>query len=313
MLFDVARVRTRWLGRDDAVAGILTASVTMKCVMLSLEAIEKRSLLGLHTHFSVESTSGFISRSLFWWLNPLLVTGFKSILSVDDLPAVHEKLDSERLGDKLQAQWDKCEWIVALGIGVADTSHLGNQKRRHALAYACIWSLRWDIAAIVVPKFCSVGFSISQAYIVKSAVEFVNATGNESASPNHGYGLIGAFGLVYFGLAVSYAGGVYQAETDTYQVTTGWSSHLTFRLMSMIRGELTTVIYAKLLCLHKVDESAALTLMGTDVQRISETFHFALIEVVPSAVQLGIAVYLLYLQLGAVCVAPAIVSLGKMI
>lgn len=110
IVFDIARARTRWLGRDDVVAGALTASLTMKCVILSLEAIEKRSLLGLHTTFSAESTSGFISRSMFSWLNPLLKTGYKQILSLDDLPAIHEKLDSEKLGNKLQLQWDKCTY-----------------------------------------------------------------------------------------------------------------------------------------------------------------------------------------------------------
>jgi len=81
--------------------------------------------------------------------------------------------------------------------------------------------------------------------------------------------------------------------------------------MSMMRGELTTVVYVKLLSLPNASESAALTLIGTDVQRISQTFHFALIESVPSAVQLGIAIYLLYAQIGAVCIAPIIVTLGK--
>lgn len=79
----------------------------------------------------------------------------------------------------------------------------------------------------------------------------------------------------------------------------------------MMRGELTTVIYAKMLRIPKASESAALTLMGTDVQRISQTFHFALIDAVPCMIQLVFAVFLLYLQLGAVCVVPIVVSLGK--
>ena len=49
--------------------------------------------------------------------------------------------------------------------------------------------------------------------------------------------------------------------------------------------------------------------MGTDVPRIAETFHFLLIEVPPAVVQLGVAFYLLYAQLGVVSVAPIIVTL----
>ena len=63
--------------------------------------------------------------------------------------------------------------------------------------------------------------------------------------------------------------------------------------------------------LVNVNESAAMTLMGTDVQRIAETFHLLLIEVVPSVVQVAIAVYLLYVQLGAVCIAPILVTISK--
>ena len=79
----------------------------------------------------------------------------------------------------------------------------------------------------------------------------------------------------------------------------------------MIRAQLTAAIYTKLLTLPitSSNESAALTLLGTDVQRIAETFWQLIIEAVPSVAQLGIAVYLLYAQLGAVCVAPVLVTL----
>jgi ATP-binding cassette subfamily C (CFTR/MRP) protein 1 len=93
----------------------------------------------------------------------------------------------------------------------------------------------------------------------------------------------------------------------------GWFSHLTYRLMSMMRGQLISVIYTKVttLPISGVNESAAMTLMGTDVQRIAESFEYLIIEAVPNAVQLAIAVYLLYLQLGAVCVVPVLVAISK--
>lgn len=91
----------------------------------------------------------------------------------------------------------------------------------------------------------------------------------------------------------------------------GWASHLSYRLMTMIRGQLTAVIYTKMLTLPitNADESAAMSLVGTDVQKIAETFWQLLIEVVPSVLQLAIAIYLLYGQLGAVCVAPVLVTI----
>lgn len=81
----------------------------------------------------------------------------------------------------------------------------------------------------------------------------------------------------------------------------------------MMRGQLTSIIYTKMLTLPiaDVNESAAMSLMGTDVQTIAESFWYLIIEVVPSVLQVGIAAYLLYVKLGAVCVAPVLVTLGK--
>lgn len=93
----------------------------------------------------------------------------------------------------------------------------------------------------------------------------------------------------------------------------GWSSYLSYRLMTMMRGQLSGIVYEKMLTLPAADanDSAAMSLMGTDVQRIAEMFYFLIIEVVPDSLQVGIAVYLLYLQLGAVCVAPVLITISK--
>jgi len=114
ILFDAARVRTQWLvSIDNAFAGVLSASLAVKCAILVLEAVEKRSLLfGLDHHFSLESTSGLINRSSFWWLNSLLITGFNQVFTLNSLPAIYEKLDSAYLAVKLQSAWDKCKGSV---------------------------------------------------------------------------------------------------------------------------------------------------------------------------------------------------------
>jgi len=109
-LFDVARVRTLWLlGTDKAIAGALSASLAVKCVLLVLEAVEKRSLLVDVARLSLESTSGLFSRGTFWWLNTLLMSGSKRILTSEGLPAIHEKLNSKRLAEEFQAAWENCK------------------------------------------------------------------------------------------------------------------------------------------------------------------------------------------------------------
>lgn len=81
----------------------------------------------------------------------------------------------------------------------------------------------------------------------------------------------------------------------------------------MLRGQLTTLVYSKMLTLPAADatDSSAMSLMGTDVQRIAGSFYFLIVEFVPSLIQVVVAVYLLYIQLGVVCVAPVIVTISR--
>lgn len=83
--------------------------------------------------------------------------------------------------------------------------------------------------------------------------------------------------------------------------------------MTITRGALVTMIYSKLLRTkaNVVDQSAALTLMTTDVEKIVETFWRLILDPWSCILQLGICVYLLYRQLGAVCCVPIIVMFCK--
>jgi ATP-binding cassette subfamily C (CFTR/MRP) protein 1 len=111
LIFDITRVRTQWLlSTNDAVAAVLSASVAVKTIMLLLETVGKRRiLLSAYHGLSPERTSGLFSRGFFWWLNDMLLNGFKGVLSVNDIFPVTEKLSSQKLSDDLQRRWDKCE------------------------------------------------------------------------------------------------------------------------------------------------------------------------------------------------------------
>jgi ABC-type siderophore export system fused ATPase/permease subunit len=83
--------------------------------------------------------------------------------------------------------------------------------------------------------------------------------------------------------------------------------------MTITRGVLVTMIYSRLLRtkVNVVDQSAALTLMTTDVEKIVETFWRLILDPWSCILQLGICVYLLYRQLGAVCCVPIIIIFRK--
>ncbi|KAL9105480.1 MAG: hypothetical protein Q9227_009360 [Pyrenula ochraceoflavens] len=109
-----------------------------------------------------------------------------------------------------------------------------------------------------------------------------------------GWGLVGAFALVYVGIAIF---------TAAYM-------HLTNRLITMLRGGLVSMIYAKTIDLSiTADETASLTLMSADTQRIVEAFLYVH-DTWATLVELGIAIFVLERTLGLACVGPATVAFG---
>lgn len=165
----------------------------------------------------------------------------------------------------------------------------------------------------MVPRLCVVVLKLLQPFLIQESVSYVDQP-VISGSQNIGYGLIAAYGLVYLCIAVSIPFILAsKSRTNMYiQIFTGWYQHLTFRLVAMMRGGLVGIIFEKMLELNIGDaqESSALTLMSTDVERIAETWNF-INESWASLIQAFIAVWLLERQLGVACIYPVIISLGK--
>lgn len=68
--------------------------------------------------------------------------------------------------------------------------------------YHYVTMLLWLMMVCVPPRLLQIGFCYSQPYIIKKAVELA-VLPQEQPYNNWAYGLIGAFAIVYTGLAVS--------------------------------------------------------------------------------------------------------------
>jgi hypothetical protein len=120
VFFDAARARTLWLmGGHDAVAKVFIAAVVMKLGMAFLECAEKRSLLKPnYKSLTVESTSGILNISIFWWLNRLLISGTREVFSLDDLDDVKQSFRSAFLQNSLEKIWsDGVFYSYFIGFG----------------------------------------------------------------------------------------------------------------------------------------------------------------------------------------------------
>lgn len=271
LVFDIARARTLFMNQSSSsVAGCFAAMLSVKILVLLAEAIEKRTiLLDPWRSLSPEETSGIYSKSVFFWLNKLMTTGFQGILRNDDLYPIDSDMTAEVLRDRMQHSWNKA-----------------TKGKRRALFWAL---LRANTAALVyniVPRLAQIGFRYVQPSLLTRVIAFAR---DETQPDNIGWGLTGAFFLVLLGVAIT--NGVYY--------------HMTYRFVTRARGNLVSIIYSKTvdLSITALDESVAVTLMSSDVQSVCDGLQLLqVLWAVP--LELGIAVWLLSRQLGIAFVAP---------
>ncbi|KAJ5562000.1 hypothetical protein N7535_003537 [Penicillium sp. DV-2018c] len=285
LLFDIARSRTLWLRSadtfNDTIAIVTTVAVGVKLALFLLEAVEKRHILKPeYADYPPEATAGFYNRAVFWWLNPLFKIGFTGVLRVDDLSSLDKELSSERLLAQFEEKWSKV-----------------TKKSPNTLQWESVKAVKWPLLAGVPARACVVAFNFCQPLLLERSLSFFNSPVNK-ATQNIGYGLIGAYIMVYAGLAVSM--GQYQ--------------HLTYRGITMVRGVLVTMLYKKATCLTlgETDPANSLTLMSADVERITQgwqTMH----EIWANSIEIALAIYLLQIQLGVSCVVPVCVALFALI
>jgi hypothetical protein len=118
LLLDTVRIRTLWeIGEATALASTFAAGFAAKLLLLVLESWNKRNyLVKEDRELSGEELAGFLSKSLFLWLNPLLMKGFRHWLTPPDLSPIDSALSSARLAklftDVTYAQYGKLFWCL---------------------------------------------------------------------------------------------------------------------------------------------------------------------------------------------------------
>ncbi|KAL2067058.1 hypothetical protein VTL71DRAFT_1482 [Oculimacula yallundae] len=274
--FDIARARTLLLHSNTQIFGaVFTSALAIKVLILISEAVEKRNiLLDQYRHTSPEVTSGIYNRSFFFWLNHLMRTGFKKILVNDDLYPIDNEMSSRVLLDRAERSWKAA-----------------NKSHAQALFWAILRSNVVAFAYCIFPRLCVIGFRYAQPFLLERAIKFAN----RPEDPDRvGWALTAAFGLVFLGLAV--ANGSY------------W--HMDYRFVTSVRGSLVSLIYSKTMdvSITALDESVAVTLMANDTEAICQSFR-TIHELWAVPIELAIALWLLYRQLGYAFIAPTAVAL----
>lgn len=91
-----AIARTYWhIAGYRPIASMTLVNICVQILILGLESCSKRRWMKSKERVvSIEGSAGFLSRSFFAWLNPLLVTGYQRSLTPDDLHLVDESIET---------------------------------------------------------------------------------------------------------------------------------------------------------------------------------------------------------------------------
>ncbi|KAI0011479.1 ATPase-like protein [Xylariaceae sp. FL0662B] len=280
VLFDIARTRTFFLassGNADIIfCRLFTASVAFKGVLIALESYHKTKCLEWNSkRHSPEETAGIFGLATFFWLNSLFLTGYKNILKLDNLYPLSQILNT----DTLSLDFERL------------VKEAPNKGQRFSIIKALGKTLATSLILPIAPRAMLTAFKFSQPFFINTLLDYMQH-GADNSPKNLGYGLIGAAILIYGGIA---------ASTALY-----WYFHE--RTLALIRGCLVGAVYRMTTEMKLSSDAAALTLMSTDIERIRLGI-LNLHEFWANSIEVGLASWLLYRQVGAAFAAPLVVVL----
>ncbi|KAJ6002428.1 hypothetical protein N7451_004975 [Penicillium sp. IBT 35674x] len=248
--------------------------------MLVAESIHKRNFLNpnYQTKSTKEATYGFWGQSLFLWTLALFQTGYSKVLTIEDVPEVDVNQQAQRTEEELQIAWTAT-------------------KGRHRLMRSVFSAYRWTLVLGVVPRLCLAVFTFCQPFLINATVNYMNED-TTIETKQRGQGIMGAYVLVYLGIAVSNS--VYKRQLN--------------RFSTMTRSGLISLIFTQTTQLKASDvvDSAALTHMGTDTERIVSNLR-NIHEIWATVLEVGVAVWLLERQINVSSVVPGVIAIGSVL
>ncbi|KAJ2976534.1 hypothetical protein NQ176_g4897 [Zarea fungicola] len=238
VLIDGTKSRSYFKRELTSSGSVSAATAVVRLAILILEEIPKTSLLidpELRSISNGEVTSGFFSRTFFIFLHPLLYTGFRKILSLEDLDSLGIDFSSRLLFSQLSDAWPAKARL-----------------KKHSLFIACCRAWKSAIIAILIPRLFATGFIFAQPFLILSIISAVKDT---DAQKDKKDGLIGATFFTFAGAAACRAA----------------STHMKNRLITRARGGILAHLFDKSqkLELSEAKKLKAITLMDADFETIA--------------------------------------------
>ncbi|RAH84629.1 putative ABC transporter [Aspergillus japonicus CBS 114.51] len=215
---------------------------------------------GVTKEQSPEECRGLVSRTLFLWINPILLQGYRSILSQENVPPLRQDIHPAITRESILETW----------------SQRVKPEIKRTLPMALYQCLKRPFLAAVVPRLFLLAFRYSQPILIKECIRYVNS-GFTGSGSGRGAVLIVSALAIYGGLALS---------TAIYR-------HRINQLKLMTNSALVSLIYDKTMKSPSItyNNGEATTLMSTDADSldgIAEMVHETWAQVVEVLIGIGL-------------------------
>ncbi|KAI1763558.1 putative ABC transporter [Hypoxylon sp. FL1150] len=196
---------------------------------------------------SPEELSCVLGRAFFFWINPMLLGGFRKILINEDLPPLSKVIKPGTVRPRIIRAWDS----------------RAKPETQRTLPLALLNCVLPQFLAAILPRVSLIVFRYAQPILIKQSIKYITAP-PVSNHTSYGYWLTVAALVIYTGLAISTA--VYQNCLN--------------RLKLLTRSALVGLIHHKTIdspaTSYYGNDGEAITLMSTDVDSLDgmvEMFH----------------------------------------
>jgi hypothetical protein len=149
ILFDIAQTHARWLSLPMAPSTkVFTMSLVVKIIVLILESQHKTRWIqiedGKEKNRNPELTSGIFNRSFYFWLNRLLLRGYRFNLGIDDLFSLDNVLAVAYLNRSRPTERSRYR---------LQFNRLSLKRPKPTLLETILWTLKWPFLAPVLPDW----------------------------------------------------------------------------------------------------------------------------------------------------------------
>jgi ATP-binding cassette subfamily C (CFTR/MRP) protein 1 len=184
-VLSVPRLRSLWLISSVIVCRALaTIAFVLTVFTLVLECSTKAEFLRpQYRHITKEQAQSIWGRTFFIYTIPFFRAGFSNILSLDNVLDVDQELQGQIAGQKLRDAW-----VFTKG--------------RHRLVKSTFVAYSCSFFSAVLSRLLLAVFTFAQPFLITATIQFMQHPATDD-SKYYGGSLVGAFVLLYAGLAVS--------------------------------------------------------------------------------------------------------------